>query len=130
MKNIALMDVNVAGDLLTKKMCVTSINGYQKYISPHKGFACAYRVLHDGNSCSQAGKELIQEFGVIKAIPLIRKQFQDCKSASLVLKSRSYSFNGDLSKQVTSACILTPDDLIVGAMCCDACHDTYRDASP
>jgi putative component of membrane protein insertase Oxa1/YidC/SpoIIIJ protein YidD len=61
---------------------------YQKHISPHKGFSCAYRVMSHGESCSQYTKRLILEQGLGRSLPLIRERFQACKAASQTLKAR------------------------------------------
>ncbi len=34
-------------------LAIAAITGYQRYLSPYKGFRCAHRVLHQGESCSQ-----------------------------------------------------------------------------
>lgn len=54
---------------------------YQKYLSPHKGFKCAYACYHNSLSCSGAVKKIIAEQGLISGWPLICKQFQDCRLA-------------------------------------------------
>ncbi|GCL38531.1 hypothetical protein H6F47_13070 [Sphaerospermopsis sp. FACHB-1094] len=33
-------------DAVSRNISVSAISGYQKYLSPHKGFACAHRVLY------------------------------------------------------------------------------------
>jgi putative component of membrane protein insertase Oxa1/YidC/SpoIIIJ protein YidD len=72
----------------------TSIAGlitvYQKYLSPLKGFSCAHRVLHRGESCSQYVKRTILERGLSDALPQTRQRFRDCRSAYLtILASQS-----------------------------------------
>lgn len=50
---------------------VIAIDGYQRYISPYKGFCCAHRVLTGEDSCSEFAKQAILArgfFGSIKAI--------------------------------------------------------------
>jgi len=54
---------------------------YQKYISPHKGYCCAYRAYSGNASCSEYAKIAIKKNGFIKAIPSIKKQFLKCKIA-------------------------------------------------
>ncbi|PSB25868.1 membrane protein insertion efficiency factor YidD [Stenomitos frigidus] len=75
-------------DSLTRRMASTLIAGYQKQISPRKGFSCAYRVLHRSESCSQYTKRTILEGGLGQAFPLIQQRFQACKAANQVLKAR------------------------------------------
>ncbi|WP_242032792.1 membrane protein insertion efficiency factor YidD [Oscillatoria sp. FACHB-1406] len=33
-------------------LAIAAIGVYQRHLSPRKGFACAYRVLHNRDSCS------------------------------------------------------------------------------
>ena len=72
----------------TRGLAVTAISGYQKFISPHKGFACAHRVLYGCDSCSQYFKRMIAEEGIIQAIANAKGRFQECREASEILKSR------------------------------------------
>jgi putative component of membrane protein insertase Oxa1/YidC/SpoIIIJ protein YidD len=71
-----------------RRIAITSISGYQKYLSPHKGFACAHRLLHRGQSCSEYAKQTIDRQGLLVAIPLLRQRFADCKFANQTLKAR------------------------------------------
>lgn len=66
------------------------ITGYQRYLSPYKGFSCAHRVLHKGESCSQYVKQVILERGLSDAWPLIQTRFQDCRTAHNILKARRH----------------------------------------
>ncbi|MEE3718238.1 membrane protein insertion efficiency factor YidD [Tumidithrix elongata RA019] len=75
-------------DTTARKIAVTSIAGYQRYISPHKGFSCAHRILHGGESCSQFVKRVIIEEGVMTAVKASRQRFQACKEANQILKAR------------------------------------------
>jgi putative component of membrane protein insertase Oxa1/YidC/SpoIIIJ protein YidD len=70
------------------RVLIRSINLYQRYISPRKGFVCAHRVLHGGDSCSEAVKRAAAEHGVIGAWRVSRRQFQECRAAARSLKSR------------------------------------------
>ncbi|MGI0488108.1 membrane protein insertion efficiency factor YidD [Pantanalinema rosaneae CENA516] len=76
-------------DSLTRQTASTLISFYQRQISPHKGFACAYRVLHGNESCSQYIKRTIQIHGLWQSLPLIRERFQACKAANQQLQQRS-----------------------------------------
>jgi putative component of membrane protein insertase Oxa1/YidC/SpoIIIJ protein YidD len=75
-------------DTLSRSTAAMLITGYQKYLSPHKGFSCAHRVWHRGESCSQYTKRAIVERGLIAAIPLVRERFQECKVANERLQQR------------------------------------------
>jgi Uncharacterized conserved protein len=75
-------------DRLSRQTASALINSYQKHISPKKGFSCAHRVLHGGESCSQYIKRIILKQGLLGAIPLSRQRLQACKAANQVLKAR------------------------------------------
>lgn len=83
---------DLLGNTLTiavNQTAIAAITGYQKYLSPRKGFSCAYRVLHHSDSCSQHIKKLIAKYGIIDAIPLVRKRLKACKNAYIILKSET-----------------------------------------
>ena len=61
-----------------KQLIVIFIEIYQKFISPRKGFCCAYKVVKGGRSCSEYGKYSISTFGVFKGSKLLMKRFQLC----------------------------------------------------
>ncbi|MEM5550874.1 membrane protein insertion efficiency factor YidD [Pseudoalteromonas neustonica] len=44
-----------------KYLALLLIRFYQKRISPYKGFRCAHAALHQGVSCSEAVKHIIEE---------------------------------------------------------------------
>jgi putative component of membrane protein insertase Oxa1/YidC/SpoIIIJ protein YidD len=58
---------------------------YQKFISPYKGFRCAYAVLHGGDSCSEAVKKIVRDKGPFGGRRDIRARFQACKEANEIL---------------------------------------------
>jgi putative component of membrane protein insertase Oxa1/YidC/SpoIIIJ protein YidD len=67
---------------MINKLAIKTISSYQQYISPHKGFCCAYGVLNGAPSCSAYAKQQIKMHGIIKASGLIRSQFKKCKMAA------------------------------------------------
>ncbi len=75
-------------DRFSRHTASALISGYQRHISPKKGFSCAHRVLHGGESCSEYIKRTILEQGLLRTIPLSRKRFQACKAANRVLRVR------------------------------------------
>jgi len=112
------------------------INFYQKYISPHKGFACAHRVLHGGNSCSQHVKNLLIEQDLQSAIQLSRQRFQACKDARIILHSEQID-SEDFEKETPqkepeknkfcneSTC----NTITLPFECADVCFDITPDCS-
>ncbi|MBD1863833.1 MULTISPECIES: membrane protein insertion efficiency factor YidD [Trichocoleus] len=75
-------------DLWLRQAAASAIAGYQKHLSPRKGFSCAHRVLHGGESCSQYVKRVILEQGLWTAIPATRSRFAECKVANQILQAR------------------------------------------
>ncbi len=66
------------------------ITFYQRWISPMKGFRCAYRAVTGGPSCSNVIRaDLIRE-GVWRAIPLARTQFRRCRQAYASLQMSDF----------------------------------------
>jgi putative component of membrane protein insertase Oxa1/YidC/SpoIIIJ protein YidD len=78
-------------DSLTRRVSITAITGYQKHLSPHKGFVCAHRILYGGESCSGYIKRVIAQEGLRIALVKSRQQFQACKQANLILRSQSHN---------------------------------------
>lgn len=72
------------------QLSLLAIRGYQRHLSPRKGYSCAYRLAHGGTGCSGFAKQAISDHGLIPAMPLIRKRFRSCRLASL-----SMSADGD-----------------------------------
>jgi len=65
-----------------------AIGGYQRWISPHKGFHCAHWTLHGGESCSAFGKRLVIEQGIRGFFRGMRRRFDDCQRAALALRAQ------------------------------------------
>ena len=62
---------------------------YQKFISPRKGYRCAYGVLNNTHGCSGAVKAIIKEKGVMAGWSDINSQFNNCKAAAETLQAQS-----------------------------------------
>lgn len=65
-----------------------AIRGYQRWISPYKGYVRAHRVLHRGLSCSEFARREILAKGLRRAWSGILKQFRDCRDAAAFLRTR------------------------------------------
>lgn len=59
-----------------------AVRGYQRYVSPRKGYCCAHRVLHGGPSCSEYFRQAVGRHGSFRAAVLMKQRFADCRSAS------------------------------------------------
>lgn len=67
-----------------------SIRQYQRHISPYKGFVCAHRVLHEGESCSQYVLRIVNAAGVSAAVGAARVRFRECREAARLLAARRF----------------------------------------
>jgi putative component of membrane protein insertase Oxa1/YidC/SpoIIIJ protein YidD len=66
------------------------IGTYQRYLSPRKGFRCAYRARHKRrSSCSQFARRAINRLGLLPGIRLLRRRFEKCHHAKRVLDYRT-----------------------------------------
>ena len=61
------------------------IGWYQRYVSPYKGFCCAYRVMLGRDSCSQFASRAIRRRGLSEGAQLARRRFDKCRWSSFVL---------------------------------------------
>lgn len=63
------------------KLVLLLITFYQQYLSPLKGYRCAYASLHGGHSCSAVVKNIVADKGVFAGYVDIRHQFEQCTLA-------------------------------------------------
>lgn len=61
-----------------KSLALGAIRCYQRFISPHKGFCCAYRAHTGRASCSQLGYRVIQRWGVWGGLKVLRERLFRC----------------------------------------------------
>lgn len=53
---------------------------YQRFISPYKGFSCAYRVYTGRLSCSSHGYRVIKRYGIFIGVVLLKRRLRLCGS--------------------------------------------------
>lgn len=58
------------------------IKGYQRYLSPIKGFKCASGHLYGDTTCSAAIKAIVKNQGIVQGFPAIQNQLKRCHSAA------------------------------------------------
>jgi putative component of membrane protein insertase Oxa1/YidC/SpoIIIJ protein YidD len=75
--------------LLSTPLALLAISGYQQFVSPHKGWHCAFAALHRGASCSAYGKDAIARRGVIAGVSLLWERFDQCRAAAVMLAASS-----------------------------------------
>lgn len=70
-------------------LIILSIKGYQRYLSPYKGFKCAHARLYGGESCSSAIMSYVRT-SPLRQLPLdIRNRAQECKRASVLINDKN-----------------------------------------
>jgi uncharacterized protein len=61
-----------------KILALSAIHLYQRYLSPHKGFSCAYRIHTGRCGCSALGYRAIRMHGVLKGLGIIGQRTRLC----------------------------------------------------
>lgn len=63
---------------LLRGLALATIEFYQRHLSPHKGFSCAYRVHTGRASCSVLGHRAIRWHGLFTGLGLVRERLARC----------------------------------------------------
>ncbi|NHU84937.1 membrane protein insertion efficiency factor YidD [Kocuria sp. JC486] len=71
-----------------------AIRGYQRYLSPRKGYTCAHLVARGGQSCSAVIRGIIAERGVLRGVVPTLAQFAACHQAALLLSTQPSRVQG------------------------------------
>ena len=66
---------------------------YQRYISPHKGYCCAYSALHGKASCSSWAIHVLEKQTISLFFPLMKRRFQVCNQAHKILEKQESETN-------------------------------------
>lgn len=101
---------------------IATIGGYQRHISPRKGYSCAHRLVHGGDSCSQYVKKMLADKSLFEATLLARKRFKECNIAYLSSKNRNVDSTGSVRVSVglneeLVGCIIGIIVAILGLIC-------------
>lgn len=64
-----------------KALALWAIRAYQRFLSPRKGFHCAYRAYTGHPSCSALGYRAIRRFGVVDGIVVLQSRLHKCSVA-------------------------------------------------
>lgn len=78
-----------------QKIALFIISTYQKYLSPIKGFKCAYGVETGITTCSAHAKKVISRYGFLKGCLLMRRQAKRCEQSYRSLQDKDVGFNED-----------------------------------
>lgn len=92
----------MSGRFGTTKLALGVLHFYRRFISPHKGFACAHRVAFGGPSCSDFALVLITQNGLGSSARPIWQRLHECRKAyDLLLAERPKE---DKDKNDSKAC--------------------------
>ena len=61
------------------------IRRYQQHVSPRKGWSCAHRVAHGGDSCSDAVRAIVRRRGIVRGVRPTVQRFVACSAAASLL---------------------------------------------
>jgi putative component of membrane protein insertase Oxa1/YidC/SpoIIIJ protein YidD len=92
---------------------------YQRFISPYKGFSCAYRVKKKRCSCSEFARRVATRFGLLKLPDLLQRRFKKCGRAAKVLDYESKA-KPEPAKKRQSSFDCSPDPFDCARVGCDA----------
>ena len=68
-------------------VAVGAIEAYRSYVSPLKGFRCAYGVTYGNGSCSDIALRIVRRFGAVRLLRLMPLQAARCRRALLLSQS-------------------------------------------
>lgn len=90
-----------------KTVAHCGIRFYQKFLSPLKGFRCAFGVYHGGDSCSEVIRKEIMNQGIFRTFPIAKEQFAKCKEAKYQLDHRREELRKEIEQSSENS---TSDD--------------------
>lgn len=118
-----------------RDLALASIGLYQRYLSPYKGFCCAYRMHTGAASCSQLALRAIRRWGVWSGLGVLRWRLAECAA---VFKARHAAPNPRFGQRGScdAPCDIPCDGSNVADACdacncgCDGCDWSRHDTRP
>ena len=115
--------------MLLRAAVAATITGYQRYVSPYKGYRCAHAALHGGDTCSVRGRRIVLRVGLFAFFPLMLRRFRACAVAHrMLLVTQNMDPDGSPAKpeKKTAAGSSTDNALAgvaaeAGVECCMGC---------
>jgi len=89
---------------MINKLAILSIEGYQRYLSPHKGYCCAYSHFTGKKSCSEFTKLCIQKYGLFKTLPLFKAHIDKCKIIYIAEEHKAKEKKIDMCNELAGIC--------------------------
>jgi putative component of membrane protein insertase Oxa1/YidC/SpoIIIJ protein YidD len=104
-----------------RALALAAIRGYQRFLSPLKGFSCAFRVATSAESCSAYGYRVIERFGLRRGLGLLDRRLALCGH----VHRRALATRGPARPRVRHPLLHRQRgdcDLPCDASCCDFHH--------
>ncbi len=116
-----------------RAVLLAAIRFYQSFISPYKGFRCAYHADTGCASCSVLGYRAVRRYGVVQGLSVLRGRFDKCARASQRYRRRPAHLQAQAG---FCELLIIPD--VIGTLACsglpDACacfgskaYDEYKE---
>ncbi len=93
------MILNMRINIMLRQLASTSIIGYQRYLSPYKGFCCAYHHETGKDSCSAYALRVVRRKGALALFTALPRQFARCREAYLMFLTRQQKQLGQQDKK-------------------------------
>ena len=77
-----------------RRFLLAAIRAYQRYLSPYKGFSCAYREHTGHASCSTFGFRAVRKYGVFRGLIMLRERTYLCGVAQrryMLVRRRAFA---------------------------------------
>lgn len=75
-------------DSSLRLVAIGIIGFYQRHLSQRKGYSCAHRIVHGGQSCSEYVKIVLADKSLLESTVLARQRFRECNIANISSKNR------------------------------------------
>ena len=105
---------------LARGLLLAAIRGYKRHLSPHKGFACAYRVHEGCASCSSLGLRAISRYGAWRGLGVLRLRLEQCRLVAEEHRARRRT--PSLAQAGFIDCDVPCDASCVDGSACGACE--------
>ena len=91
---------------MIRRLAIDLTDIYKGFVSPRKGFNCAYRIVHGGDSCSSKIRAVISDEPMCEWISGILSQFHACSLAQKLQESEKEKENDKKKRNgpVDAAC--------------------------
>jgi uncharacterized protein len=105
-----------------REVLLTLIRLYKRFISPHKGFSCAYRIHTGRHSCSSLAYRAVRSRGVVAGLAILKQRTHLCSVVHhrcAPQRRPKAAQRGDCDLGCDLPCDLNCDSPKLLSQCCD-----------